>query len=131
LEYGKAMRAALAAQIYDWHRHRRLAQLKQLDVLRQHAKEGGRGHKKTLPVNSPGRFSRDVARTEIIQQVQVSPHKAKQALQVARDAPELLDGVIRGQAKLRQASQKAKVGSPPRPRPSRRPPWNMQRQCAR
>jgi hypothetical protein len=60
-------------------------------VLREHAKEGGRGHKKTLPADSPARV-RDVARTEIAQQVQVSGHKAKQALQVARDAPELLDG---------------------------------------
>jgi hypothetical protein len=45
-------RAALTAQIYDWHRHRRMAQLKQLDVLRQqgeHGKEGGRGHKKSAP----------------------------------------------------------------------------------
>jgi hypothetical protein len=120
----------LAAQIYDWHRHRRIAQLKQLDVLREHAKEGGRGHKKTLPANSRAK-PRDVMRTEIMQRAEVTDHKAKQALQVARDAPELLDGVIRGETKLREASRKAKVQSPPRPRPSRRPPWNMEKQCAR
>jgi hypothetical protein len=127
-------RAAIAAQAYGWHRHRRLAELKQSDVLRQQGargQEGGRGHKKPSPVNSSGSASRDVARTAIIEQADISDHKAKQAIQVAQHAPELLDGVMWGKAKLRDAAKKAQAKSPLRPRSRRRPAWNMEKQCGR
>jgi hypothetical protein len=42
-------RGVIVTQIYNWHKRRRMAELKQLNVLRaqgEHGKEGGRGHKK-------------------------------------------------------------------------------------
>jgi hypothetical protein len=124
-------RAAILTQVYEWHKRRRLAELKQLDVLRQQGargNEGGRGHKKPLGTKSPPRVSRRL-RTELAEQTGISEHKAKQAIQVAAHAPELLDGVRTGKVKLKDAAQKARAKSPPKPR--RRPLWNMQKQCAR
>jgi hypothetical protein len=124
-------RAAILTDVYEWHKRRRLAELKQLDVLRQqgeHGKEGGRGHKKPLGTKSPPRVSRRL-RTELAEQTGISDHKAKQAIQVAEHAPELLDGVRTGKVKLKDAAQKARAQSPSPPR--RRPAWNMEKQCAR
>jgi hypothetical protein len=126
-------RGAIATQIYGWQRRRRMAELKQLDVLQQqgaHGKEGGRGHKKPLGVKSPPRVFRRL-RDEIVEQTGISEHKAKQAIQVAQHAPELLDGVVAGETKLRDAAKKAKTKSPPKPRSPHQPPWNMEKQCGR
>jgi hypothetical protein len=38
-------------------------------------------------------------RTEIAQQADISDHKARQAIQVARDAAEILSGAISGEVK--------------------------------
>jgi hypothetical protein len=124
-------RAAILQQVYEWHKRRRLAELKQSDVLRQqgiHGKEGGRGHKKPLETNSSPRVYKRL-RTELAEQAGISEHKAQQAIQVAEHAPELLDGVRTGKVKLKDAAQKARAQSPSRPR--RPSVWNMETQCRR
>jgi hypothetical protein len=72
-----------------------------------------------------------VVRTAIIEQADISDHKAKQAIQVAQHAPELLDGVMSGKAKLRDAAKKAQAKSPLRTRSRRRPAWDMEKRCGR
>jgi hypothetical protein len=125
-------RGVIVTRIYDWNKQRRLAELKQIRIgsaQGNHGKEGGRGHKKPPQMNSSTGVSRGGIRREIAQQADISEHKAQQAIQVARHAPELLDGVMTGKVKLKDAAQKARAKSPPKPR--RRPPWNMQKQCGR
>jgi hypothetical protein len=120
-------RAAIWTEVYEWHQRRRLAELKQSDVFREHGKEGGRGHKKSPEANSAPRVYRRV-RTELAEQTGISQYKAKQAIQVAGHSPELLDGVKRGKVKLKDAVRKVRAQSPSRPRPS---VWNMETQCRR
>jgi hypothetical protein len=121
-------RAAILTDVYEWHKRRRLAQLKQSDVFREYGKEGGRGNKKSPGANSSPRLYRRV-RTELAERSGVSENKAKQAIQVAGHAPELLDEVRTGKVKLKDAVQKARAQSPPRPR--RQSVWNMETQCRR
>jgi hypothetical protein len=120
-------RAALVARIYDWHKRRRIAQLKRLDILRaqgERGKEGGRGHKKPPGLKSAPKVYRRL-RQELAAQADVSDHKARQAVQVAQYAPELLDGVATKQVKLKDAAKAARAKSlpPPRPRAGRSGTW--------
>jgi hypothetical protein len=113
---------------------RRMAELKKIQigsVQGDHGKEGGRGHKKPLQTNSSAGVSRAGVRREIAQQAQISEHKAQQAIQVAQHAPELLDQVMTGKEKLKDAAKKARAKSPPKPGRPQRPAWNMEKQCGR
>jgi hypothetical protein len=121
-------RAAILTDVYEWHKRRRLAELKQSDAFRERGNQGGRGHKKSSEANSARELSRRL-RAELAEQSGISDHKAKQAIQVAEHAPELLDGVRAGKVKLKDAAQKARAQSPSPPR--RQPAWNMETQCRR
>jgi hypothetical protein len=103
-------RAALLATYYDWVRVHQMERLAKLAGGAQ-GLEGGRGKKKTLLAKSPEGFSAVPpidTRAEIAQKAEVSDHKAKQVIFVAKNQPELLDAVVAGKTTLREAEKAAR-----------------------
>lgn len=85
---------------------------------------GGRGHKKTLTLNSESRFERDScdrnARStagRLAKDAGVSRDKAEKALRVMRKAPELLDQIVAGKISVAAAEKSlpkpSKIPKPP------------------
>jgi hypothetical protein len=99
------------------------AKLRQLEAGKQQGergKEGGRGHKKPLPINRsegvsapPAQPKAPDVRKQIATATGASEHKVQQAITLQRVAPELLQQVAHGKVTLREAAKKVATATPP------------------
>lgn len=112
-------RASMWTQADELMRSLRKQAAERQKAAGEQGKEGGRGHKKTLPLNSGEGFPaerRDRHARETVGQLAtaagVSRHKAAQAIAVKKHAPELIDQVTRGQMKLKHAAKIARQRQP-------------------
>jgi hypothetical protein len=123
-------RGAIAAKIELWRIINDNAE--EQDEARRaqghHGAEGGRGHKKPSDLKSDPRVSgRDLATKNarstvgrIAESAKISRHQAAQTVAVAKAAPDLLEQVAKGTAKLKDAHAKVKSAKTAQP-PARKP----------
>jgi hypothetical protein len=118
------MRSAISAQIRAWV----IAQQNAAKQITQGPRgaEGGRGKKKNpynesvVRVSEAPTHARAARSTvgQIAEAAKVSHHKAAQALDVVRNAPELAAKVAKGQMKLLDAEKETRTRKPARKRPT-------------
>jgi ParB-like nuclease domain len=119
-------RVAICAKINQWLLTQSSAKKKAEVGAAQghHGAEGGRGHKKPLNTDSgSGVSKRDVATMhanstvgQLAADARGSHYKAAQAVYVAKTAPALVEKVIKGEMKLKDAFTRAKAAAPARSR---------------